>query len=126
MELPDDVRSIIRAYSKPAFVWYKEFKEASSLSLCSDHVQKLRKKMDDPRVRDQLKVCVEACAEQVLRKGNPLKEERESIKDWWFCVSMDQLYDLLDDREHRDTNYTEWLPNDAWMDSDTDSDEGTV
>jgi hypothetical protein len=62
MELPDDVVSIIRAYSKPAFVWYKEFKEASSLSLCSHHVQKLRKKMDDPLVRDQLKICVEACA----------------------------------------------------------------
>jgi len=127
MELPDDIVSIIRAYSKPSFVWFKEFNEAHSLNLCSDHFQKLRGKMDDPIVREQLKVCVDAFNDHkkaydvLLRKGTPLNEERESKKDWWTCVSMDKLYDLLDDHEHRETNYAEWLFNDAWMESDDDT-----
>ena len=128
MELPDDVLSIIRAYSKPAFVWYKE---ARALSLCSHHVQKLKEKMDDPIVIEQLKICVDACADHkqarnaFLHRDNPLNEERESKKDWWTCVSMDKLYDLLDDTEHRGMNYAEWLfhddMDDAWMDSDEDT-----
>ena len=130
MELPEDVLSIIRAYSKPAFVWYKEYNEARSLSLCSDDFQKLKERMGDPRVREQLKICVEACADHkkanaFLLRDNPLNEERESKKDWWLCVSMGKLADLLDDREHRGINYAEWLfhddMDDAWMDSDEDT-----
>ena len=48
MELPDDVLSVIRAYSKPSFGWHKEFNEARSLNLCTEHFQKLRKKWPTP------------------------------------------------------------------------------
>jgi hypothetical protein len=128
MELPDDVLSIIRAYSKPSFVWFKEYTEARSLNLCTDHFQKLREKMDDPIVRKQLKICVDARADHkkahdaFLCRGSDLNEERESKKDWWLCVSMEELYALLDDSEHRAMNYEEWYFKDnAWMDSDEDT-----
>jgi hypothetical protein len=107
MELPDDVLSVIRAYSKPSFVWHKEFNEARSLNLSTDHFQKLRKKMDDPIVRDQLKVCVDAYDALHGRER----------KDWWLCVSMEELYALLNDQDC-EMNYAEWYFNDAWMDSD--------
>jgi hypothetical protein len=112
MELPDDVVSIIRAYSKPSFVWHKEFNEARSLNLSTDHFQKLRKKMGDPIVREQLKICV---------KAYDALNERESKKNWWLCVSMEELYALLNDQDC-EMNYAEWYFNDAWMDSD----DGTV
>jgi hypothetical protein len=81
--------------------------------------------MGDPVVREQLKICVEAFAEHkkahdaFLCRANALNEERESKKDWWSCVSMNKLYALLDDREHRAMNYAEWFfkdeIDDAWM-----------
>jgi len=75
--------------------------------------------MGDPIVRHQLKVCV---------KAYDALNERESKKNWWLCVSMEELYALLDDQDPviRVTNYAEQYFNGAWMDSDTESDEGTV
>ena len=79
--------------------------------------------MGDPVVRDQLKVCVDA-----HKKTHDALNEPERKKDWWLCVSMEELYALLDDQDRviRATNYAERYFNDAWMDSDNESDEGTV
>ncbi len=125
-ELPDDVLSIIRAYSRPVFRWYKEYNEAKSLfasNFSSDEFIKLRKKMDDPTVREQVKMSIDAYKqgeEAYERHSDPDSEET-----WWFTVSIQKLAALINDQEYRMLNYAEWVfkddINDAWMDSEDDS-----
>jgi len=62
-ELPEDVISIVRDYSKPLFPWCKEYAEARSLGLSVHHMEKLKEKMDEPPIREQLKICVDAYIE---------------------------------------------------------------
>ena len=122
-EFPDDVLSIIRAYAKPSFVWFKEYKAAHTLNLCADHLQKLRMKMDDPEVREHLKICVDAYATHkqscvtLFQKRNPMNEERESKQDWWSLVCLDNLVALLEECESHEKTYAEWI----FQDSDSDS-----
>ena len=47
-ELPEDVLSIVRDYSKPLFPWCKEYNETRLLGLSVHHMEKLKEKMDDP------------------------------------------------------------------------------
>jgi hypothetical protein len=125
-ELPDDVLAIIRAYSKPTFVWYKEYNEARCLSLCVHQMKKLKEKIGDPNIREQLKICVDAYADHkqmhefCLHVRTPVSEERESKSDWWKCVSLDRLSALLCDCKYYAMNYAEWYfkddIDDAWMD----------
>jgi len=130
-ELPEDVLSIIRDYSKPVFVWFKEYNESRRLDLIANHMEKLKEKIGEPTIREQLKICVDACAdhkqsyETFLQENSRLNEEEESQKDWWNSVNLDKLCAMLDDREYHMMNYAYWYfkdeMDDAWMDSD---DEG--
>jgi hypothetical protein len=133
-ELPDDVLSIIRAYSRPAFVHFREYNQALKLfSLPLDYKERLKKKIDDPDVRRQIKICVEAEAEYHTNNANYLAKkthENEYIKDkshWWASVSKDKFVALVDEEEYRMQGYAEWYfqddINDAWMDSDSESDD---
>jgi hypothetical protein len=128
-ELPDDVLSIIRAYSKPAFRWYKEYNEAKSLfapNFSSDEFIKLKKKMDEPTVREQVKMCIDA-----YKQGEEAFQSEHQIdcyckEAWWFSVSIKKLVALIYDQEYRVLNYAEWVfkddIDDAWMDSDNEYD----
>lgn len=130
MELPADVLSIIRDYSKPVFPWYKEYNEASSLSLSVHHMEKLKEKIDDPIIREQLKICVNACADHkqmydsVLQIRTPVSEERTSKGEWWKTESREKLCALLWNHTYNGMSYAYWYfkddIDDAWMDSDDD------
>ena len=130
-ELPDDVLSIIRAYSKPAFVHFREYNQALGLfSLPLDYKERLKKKIDDPAVRQQIKICVEAEAEYHTNYATYLAKkthENEYAKDkshWWASVSKDKFVALVDEKEYRMQGYAEWYFQDdidnAWRDSDSD------
>jgi hypothetical protein len=130
-ELPTDVLSIIRDYSKPVFPWFKEYNEARSLSLSVHHMEKLKKKIGDPMIRLQLKICVDACAKHkqtydtMVLNRTRLNEQLESKSNWWASESREKLCALLWDRPYHGMNYAAWYfkddMDDAWMDSD---DEG--
>jgi len=128
-ELPDDVLSIIRAYSKPAFVHFREYNAALRifhLPLC--YKQKLKKKIDDPVVRKQIQICVKANEEYDQNNKVYLANkthDHEYLRDksnWWASVSRDKFVSLLDDREYHMQGYAEWYFQDeldnAWRDSD--------
>jgi len=131
MEIPDDVLAIIRDYSKPIFPWCKEYSEACILGLSVHHMEKLKEKIGDLLIREQLKICVDACAEHkqtydtLVLNQSPLNEELESKANWWASELREKLCALLWDREYRGMNYAYWYfkddVDDAWMDSD---DEG--
>jgi hypothetical protein len=132
-ELPDDVLSIISDYSKPAFVYFREYNEAlSHFDLTPDYKEKLKTKIDDPFIRDQLEICIEARLDYrnkdaIYHADNTrLNEEILDKSKWWDCVSLEKLAALLDDKEYRMRGYAEWYfqdeINDAWMDSDSDDD----
>jgi hypothetical protein len=123
-ELPDDVLSIIRAYSRPVFKWYKEYNEAKFIfehQYRNKDLIKLKEKWDDPTVREQVKTCIDAYkkGEEAYQIGCYCKEH------WWFSVSIEKLDALLYDQEYRMLSYAEWVfkddIDDAWMDSDDDS-----
>jgi hypothetical protein len=120
-EFPDDVLSVIRAYSKPVFAWFREYKEAQVLTLCTRHMEKLKEAMDNPIVREQLKICVDAYADHshiydiYLQERTQIHEELESEADWWKSESLNKLVALLDD-EMED----EWM-DDSTFTSDSDS-----
>ncbi len=91
----------------------------------SDEFIKLRKKMDEPTVREQVKMCIDA-----YKQGDETYKQCSNVdyycKDaWWFSVSIQKLSALIYDKEYRMLNYAEWVfkddINDAWMDSDDDS-----
>ena len=130
-ELPEDVLSIIRDYSKPLFPWCKEYNEARSLNLSVNHMEKLKEKMDDPLIREELKICLAACAEHkqihdtLVQERTRLNEELECKSNWWASESREKLCALLWGHTYRGMNYAYWYfkddIDDAWMDSD---DEG--
>ena len=128
VELPEDVLSIIRDYSKPLFPWCKEYNEARVLGLSAHHMEKLKEKMDVPLIREQLKICVDACAEHkqthdtLALNRTRLNEQLESKSNWWASESREKLCALLWDHTYRGMNYAYWYfkdeMDDAWMDSD--------
>jgi len=128
-ELPDDVLSIITDYSKPAFVHFREYNEAlSNFDLIPVYKEKLKTKIGDPVIRDQLKICIDARLDYRNKDTiyhaakTRLNEEMMDKSKWWDCVSLEKLAALLDDKEYRMKGYAEWYfqdeINDAWMDSD--------
>ena len=130
-ELPDDILSIIRQYSKPVFVHFHEYNEAIRMfDLKLDYKEKLKTKIDDPVIRDQLKICIEARID--YRNKDTIyhaakKRMNEEILDkskWWDCVCLEKLASLLDQKKYRMRGYADWFfqddIDDAWMDSDDD------
>jgi hypothetical protein len=131
MELPEDVLTLIRAYSKPAFVHFREYNQALKLfSLPLYYKEKLKKKIEEAAVREQIKICLEAEADYHTKFAayQAIKNSaNEDIKDkahYWASVSKDKFVALLDEKEYRKQGYAEWYfqddINDAWMDSDSD------
>jgi hypothetical protein len=128
-ELPDDVLRIISDYSRPAFVHFREYNQALKLfSLPLDYKERLKKKIDDPEVRHQIKICVKAEAEYHENNANYLAKkthENEYIKDkshWWASVSKDKFVALINEKEYHMQGYAEWYfqddIDDAWRNSD--------
>jgi hypothetical protein len=130
-ELPEDVLSIIRQYSKPAFVHFREYNEALRifhLPLC--YKQKLKEKIGDADVRKQIQICVDANVDYDKNNAIYLADkthDHEYLRDksnWWASVSRDKFVCLLDGREYRMQGYAEWYFQDeidnAWRDSDDD------
>ena len=130
-ELPDDVLVLIRQYAKPAFIHFREYKQALDLfHLPFSYKQKLKEKMGDPAVREQLKICIDAHLEWKnaynLYLANKTQQayDLSQVSEWRKSISLDKLYALLDEREYYMKNFAEWTfqdeIDDAWMD---DSDE---
>jgi hypothetical protein len=130
-ELPDDVLSIIRQYSKPAFVHFREYNEALRIfTLPLFYKKKLKEKIGDADVRKQIQICVEA--NEDYDKNNKVyladkTHDHEYLRDksnWWASVSRDKFVSLLDGKEYRMQGYAEWYFQDeidnAWRDSDDD------
>lgn len=130
-ELPDDVLAIIRQYSKPAFVYFREYNEALRIfKIPVYYKQKLKEKIGDPAVREQIKICVDANDDYVKMNAIYLADkthENEYTKNksnWWASVSREKFVALLDDLEYSVQGYAEWYFQDeidnAWRDSDDD------
>lgn len=128
-ELPDDVLSIISDYSKPSFVHFREYNEALAVfDLTADYKEKLKTKIGDPVIRDQLKICIEARLDYRNKDTiyhtvkTQLNQEILDKSKWWDCVSLEKLAALLDETEYRMRGYAEWYfqddIDDAWRDSD--------
>jgi hypothetical protein len=129
-ELPDDVLSIIREYSKPVFKWYKEYNEAKFIferQYMNKDLIKLKEKWDDPTVREQVKRCIDA-----YKKGDDAYKSGHHIdlyckEHWWFSIHIKRLDALLYDQEYRMLSYAEWVfkddIDDAWADSDISWDD---
>lgn len=110
------------------FTYLKEYNEAHTLGLCVNHMQKLKEKIGDPTIREQLKICLDAFAEHTqtydafLQERTRQNEELESKTDWWKSISLDKLYALLEDREYHGMTYAYWYfkdeMDDAWMSDD--------
>lgn len=85
------------APAKSWFTYVKEYNEARRLDLCANHMEKLKEKIGDPKIREQLKICVDAWAdhkqsyETFLQESSRLNEEKESKNDWWNSVNLDKL-----------------------------------
>lgn len=135
-ELPEDVLAVIREYSKPVFVHFREYNQAMGLfDLSLYYKEKLKKKIEDPAVREQIKICVEAEADYHQKNATyqasktSIHENAKDKSHWWAHVSRDKFVALLDEREYRMQGFAEWYfqedIDDAWMDSDDESDDQT-
>jgi hypothetical protein len=126
-ELPDDVLSIIREYSRPVFKWYKEYNEAKFIferQYMNKDLIKLKEKWDEPTVREQVKRCIDAYkkGDDAYKSGRPI--DCYCKEHWWFSIHIKRLDALLYDQEYRMLSYAEWVfkddIDDAWADSDDD------
>ncbi len=128
-ELPEEILSIIREYSKPAFVHFREYNQALRIfHLPASYTTKLKKKISDHAVREQIRICVNANDEYDKTNTIYLSDkthDNEYIRDksnWWASVSRDKFVSLLDDTPYRMQGYAEWYFQDdidnAWRDSD--------
>jgi len=128
-ELPEEILSIIREYSKPAFIYFREYNEALRIFHLPFHYQKkLKKKISDPDIRIWINICVKANEDYDKTNAIYLADkthDNEYIRDksnWWASVSRDKFVCLLDGSEYRMQGYAEWYfqddINDAWRDSD--------
>ena len=125
--LPDDVLDLIRGYCKPVFIHFREYNQALGLfNLSVFYKQKLRQRIVDPVVREQLKICVDAHDDYekihavYLHHKTPLNEELSDKSRYWSDVSKDKFVTLLDEKEFRQQGYAAWYfqddIDDAWMD----------
>ena len=130
-EITEDVLSIIRQYSKPAFIHFREYNQAVELfRLSLDYKERLKKKMEDPAVREQIKICLEAEADYRQKNATylaiktSLHEDIKNKANYWASVSKDKFMAMIDERKYHVRGYAEWYfqdeIDDAWMDSDSD------
>jgi len=128
-ELPDDVLVLIREYSKPAFVHFREYNQAMSLfTLPLVYQERLKKKISDLAVREQIKICMEANKEHHKKYANyqadktAINENTKDKSEWWASVSRDKFVALLDESEYRIQSYEDWefqnAMDNAWRNSD--------
>jgi hypothetical protein len=128
-ELPEDVTDIIHQYSKPVFIHFREYNEALRLfDLIPNYKEKLKTKIGEPLVLEQLKICIDARVDYKQKDTSYHAEEtrlNQEILDkskWWDCVSLEKLAALLDDKEYRMRGFAEWYfqddIDDAWRNSD--------
>ena len=67
--------------AKSWFTYVKEYNESRRLDLSANHMEKLKEKIGDPKIREQLKICVDAWAdhkqsyETFLQENSHLNEE---------------------------------------------------
>jgi hypothetical protein len=137
-ELPDDVLVLIRQYAKPAFIHFREYKQALDLFHLLFHItvsykQKLKERIVVPEVREQLKICVDAHDDYqkirsvYLHHKTRLNEELSDKSHYWATVCREKFVSLLDQREYRQPGYAEWYfqddINDAWMSDTYDEDD---
>ena len=126
-ELPDDVLDLIRGYCKPVFIHFREYNRALGLfNLSVFYKQKLRQKIVDPVVREQLRICIDAHDDYqknhavYLHHKTPLNEELSDKSRYWADVSKEKFSALLDEKEFRQQGYAAWYfqddIDDAWMD----------
>ena len=114
-ELPDDVLYIIRQYSKPVFVYFREYNVALGLfDLPPVYKKKLKNKIVDPAVREQIKICVDAAEDYHKKYANNQSdksvenENRMDHSNWWASISRDKFVAMLDDREYHMKGFSEW------------------
>jgi len=128
-ELPEDVTDIIHQYSKPAFIHFREYNEALRLfDLIPNYKEKLKTKIGEPLVLEQLKICIDARVDyrkkdtEYFLNKTQLNQEILDKSKWWDCVSLEKLAALLDDKEYRMRGFAEWYfqddIDDAWRNSD--------
>ena len=128
-ELPSDVLDIIREYCKPVFIHFREYNQALGLfNLSVFYKQKLRQRIVDPAVREQLKICIDAHDEYQKNRAvylydkTPLNEALSDKSHYWTDVCKDKFSSLLDQTEYFQQGYAAWYfhdeMEDAWMDSD--------
>lgn len=128
-ELPEDVTDIIRQFSKPTFIHFREYNEALRLfDLIPDYKEKLKEKIGDPLVLEQLKICIDARVDykkkdtEYFLNKTQLNQEILDKSKWWDCVSLEKLAALLDETPYRMRGFAEWYFQDvidvAWRDSD--------
>jgi len=129
--LPDDVLDIISQYSKPAFIYFREYNQALDLfHLPFSYKQKLKEKIVDPLVRQQLKICIDAHDDYqkkldvYIRHKTPLNEEFSDKSRYMAEVSKNKFVALLDEKEYHQQGYAAWYfqddIDDAWMDNSLD------
>jgi len=134
--LPDDILDIIRQFSKPVFIHFREYNQALELfDLTPTYRQKLKKKIVVPLVREQLKICVDAHDDYhkihavYLHHKTPLNEEFSDKSRYWADVSKNKFVALLDETEYYQQGYAAWYfqddIDDAWM-TDLDDDPMTA
>ena len=133
-ELPEDVTDIIHQYSKPAFIHFREYNEALRLfDLIPNYKEKLKTKIGEPLVLEQLKICIDARVDyrkkdtEYFLNKTQLNQEILDKSKWWDCVSLEKLAALLDDKEYRMRGFAEWYfqddIDDAWRNSDDSQSE---
>uniref|UniRef100_A0A6C0AII1 Uncharacterized protein n=1 Tax=viral metagenome TaxID=1070528 RepID=A0A6C0AII1_9ZZZZ len=129
-ELPSDVLDIIRGYCKPVFIHFREYNQALGLfNLSVFYKQKLRHRIVDPAVREQLKICIDAHDDYqktravYLHDKTPLNETLSDKSHYWTDVCKDKFSSLLDQSLLDQTcqhGYAAWYfhneMEDAWMD----------
>jgi hypothetical protein len=136
-ELPDDVLALIRHYSEPVFIHFREYNDALRLfDLPLEYKQKLKNKIGDPTVREQIKICRDAHDDYHKKKAiydavqTPVNEHISDKSNWWASVSRDKFVALLDETRYRMQGYAEWYfeddIDDAWRDSDIECAEDCV
>lgn len=118
--------------------YFKEYNEAISMlgeRIEPSHPEKLKEKIGDPNVREQLKKCVEArgCLDASLehrkKDDNPSSLEAIRHANWRFSTTIEKLDMLLYDFKYTTSTYQQFClrldddMEDAWMESDSDSDE---
>jgi len=128
MALPAE---IVHENSNSWFHYFKEYNEA--IRMLGDRItqpEKLKEKISDPNVREQLKRCIEArgcldaSVEYRKKYDNPSSLEVIRHANWLFTMTIDKLDMLLYDFKYATPTYEQFClrldddMEDAWMDSD--------